>query len=128
MCQTKNRDLLRNGHAADLATQGHGIADIIDGIGKIENRLADIPVRSEVREMIKEGLAIHIASCDAARDDSTKPEDKNRFRLAIGKLLGFEAEGRTGVIITAVFWLIVGFIAYYVIPRVGEWLGLWQAK
>lgn len=112
MCQTKNRDLLRNGHAADLATQGHGIADIIDGIGKIENRLTEIPTRFEVREMVQEGLAIHIASCDAARDDARdekqeKQKEHNRLKVLGGKF-GLEAEGKPGILVGLFVGLGVG--------------------
>lgn len=125
MCNMTNRDKLRNGDAGNPVVQGQATADIIDGIAKIEKRLGEIPVRSEVREMIQEGLSIHIQSCDAARDG--KPAESNKFKLGAGKL-GVEAEGRAGVIITAVIWVTVGVVLYAAIPRVVEWIAAWASR
>lgn len=126
MCQTTNRDLLRNGHAADSETQGHALADIIDGLGSIEKRLGEIPTRSEVREMIHDSLRIHVESCDAARDDGQA--DPNKLEFGLGKILGLKAEGRVGSFLVVLLW-VAGIVAVILsIPHVAEWLGFWGAK
>ena len=85
MCETKNRDALRNGHKGDLGTIGLATADIIDALIGVQAQLKDIPTRSEVREMIHDSLRIHVETCDAARDDGRKQPESNKFKLALSK-------------------------------------------
>lgn len=122
MCQTTNRDLLRNGHAADLATQGHGIADIIDGMKELEKRVDEIPTRSEVQQMIDSGLGIHIKTCAEARPKPAQPEPVE-FHLGKG---GLEMKGRAAMLAGSVLGGAVVFFLVKAIPYIKEWVALWK--
>ena len=122
MCEMKNRDALRNGHAADLATQGHALADLLDAMKDVQTKLDHIPTRNEVREMIHSSLQIHVETCDAARDDG------GGAVLSLGKG-GLSAKGRAGV--KAALW-VVGLLAAlimalgWVAPRLAELVAAWK--
>lgn len=122
MCETKNRDALRNGHGGDLKTIGLATADVIDALIGVQAQLKEIPTRSEVREMIHDSLRIHVESCDAARDDG------GGAVLSLGKG-GLSAQGRAGV--KAALW-IVGLIIGVILalgfagPRLAELVEAWK--
>jgi len=119
MCEMKNREALRNGHAADPTTQGHALADILDAVSDIQRALGQIPTRSEVREMIHDSLRIHVESCDAARDDGSTHH--NKFKVALAKF-GLEAEGLGGVFFGTVLGLGLAWLIKNVAPYIGSWL------
>lgn len=126
MCKTENREALRNGHAADLATQGHAIADILDALSGLETQLREIPTREEVRNMIDHSLHNHLETCAVARTAAPqKPAEKNVFKLS---KMGIEAEGRSGVIFGALCGIIVVLVLLKVAPFVGSWIQNWGAK
>jgi len=122
MCETKNRDALRNGHGGDLTTIGLATADVIDALIGVQAQLKEIPTRNEVREMIHSSLQIHVETCDAARDDG------GGAVLSLGKG-GLSAKGRAGV--KAALW-VVGLLAAlimalgWVAPRLAELVAAWK--
>lgn len=120
MCETKNRDALRNGHGGDLKTIGLATADAIDALIGIQAQLKEIPTRSEVREMIHDSLRIHVETCDAARDDGRAPEP-NKFKLGLAKF-GLEAEGKAGVMLGAVIGIALALLVRSVAPNIASWL------
>lgn len=126
MCETKNRDALRNGHKGDLGTIGLATADIIDALIGVQAQLKDIPTRSEVREMIHDSLRIHVETCDAARDDGKTPE-QNKFKVGLAKF-GLEAEGRAGVVLGALIGLALAWLVFGVAPYILSWLQAFFAK
>lgn len=136
MCDMTNRDKLRNGDAGNPVVQGHATADILDGMVGMEKqlkailqRLADIPTRSEVREMQREGMQIHVESCEHARRSmGAGAAEANKVKLAVGKFLGFEATGKLGMILSALFWAIVGGVTVWAIANAGELGSLWGGK
>lgn len=119
MCETKNRDALRNGNKGDLGTIGLATADVIDALIGVQAQLKEIPTRNEVRDMIHSSLQIHVESCDAARDG--KPAEANKFKFGGGKF-GIEAEGRMGVLFGAVLGAVAAVLLIKVAPYVGSWL------
>ena len=127
MCETKNRDALRNGHKGDLGTIGLATADIIDALIGVQAQLKDIPTRSEVREMIHDSLRIHVETCDAARDDGKKQPESNKFKLALAKF-GLEAEGKAGVFLGTVIGLALAGLVWGVAPFILSWLQAFFAK
>ena len=110
------RDQLRNGHAADKQVQGHALAAIIDSLEDLHKALADLPSRSEVREMINNSLDIHLDSCSARMP---KADDPTSFK--IGKI-GLEVRGKAGVYAGVLFGgLVVGGLMW-VAPYIATWL------
>lgn len=126
MCETKNRDALRNGHGGDLKTIGLATADAIDALIGIQAQLKEIPTRSEVREMIHDSLRIHVETCDAARDDGRAPET-NKFKLGLAKF-GLEAEGKSGVMLGALIGLALAWLVWGVAPFILDWLKAFFGK
>lgn len=124
MCRTDNREALRNGHAADLATQGHALADVLDSLAGIETQLRAIPTRDEVRDMITTSLRVHIETCDHARDDHSKPEP-TKFHLGKG---GLEMEGRAAMLAGVALGGVTVLFLLKAIPYVKEWLVAWFSR
>ena len=127
MCESKNKEALRNGHAGDPVTQGHALADLLDAVGGIEDKLrnvqktlGEIPTRSEVRDMIHSSLQIHVETCDAARDG--KPVQPDKFKFGIGKFFGIEAQGNRGVLFGALLGIGAAILVFKVAPYLKEWL------
>ena len=126
MCDMKNRDALRNGHAADQATQGHALADILDAVSDIQKLLGQIPTRHEVREMIGEAMKTHVRTCAAARDG--KPSEPDKFKVGIGKFFGLEAQGSRGVLFGALIGGGAAWLLFEVAPHIEAWLGAALAR
>ena len=112
---TKDAELrqeLLNGGGTDMATQSRALEWIME-------RLASIPTRDEVREMMHNGLAIHVESCAAAR---SKPSALSKFSLSKA---GVEGQG-WGVATVLVLAVVIGFVLFYAIPHLAEWLVAWK--
>ena len=77
----------------------------------------------EMREINHSGIQTHLESCSAARTvqaAQSKPDEKNSLKLAIGKFLGFEAQGKVGMVLSAIFWAIVGAVVFGIIMHAKE--------
>lgn len=116
MCDQNIKKRLLNGDGESMKAQSEGIANLMDSSDKILAFLHAFKV--EMFAYIDNSLAIHAKSCGEARvssevaNASKKPaEEKNSLKLAIGKFLGFEAHGKVGMILSALFWIIVGAVA-----------------
>jgi hypothetical protein len=136
MCDTKTiKELEENDGVESLSVQSRALAQLMRAMNgmqaqmtHMQERLADIPVRSEVREIVKENISIHANSCGEARtaaNKSSKPDEKNSLKLAVGKFLGFEAQGKAGMVLSAIFWGIVGAVIMFAIMNPKGVSGLW---
>jgi len=123
MCETRNAVALRNGKAADPVTQGHALADIIDSIKGIEDRVKDLPTTEEVLQIVEKSLSIHISTCRAARGN--KGGKLSKFHLGKG---GLDAEGGGGIVLGAFFGVAASFIVYVIAPYLKQWLELYFSK
>lgn len=127
MCNANVKKELRNGSGESLRMQSLGIAELMDSS---EATLAFLhEFKSEIFEYIDKSLSIHANTCANARSvregkTDTKQEE-NKLKLAIGKFLGFEAQGKAGMAISAIFWAIIGAVATVAIFHAGELAGLW---
>lgn len=121
MCETKNAKKLRSTEEVDLKTLALTTADAIDALVAIQKQLQNIPVRSEIREMIQEGLSIHAATCDHARNGDKKAEEPNEFHVG-GKIIKLEAKGKAGVFVGAVLGIAITVLLIASIPHLGDWL------
>lgn len=125
MCDKKNATALRNGHAGDPVTQGHAIADIVDAVSEISERLKEIPTRKEVFAMLENNLKVHIESCEHARRSANPPQrlpkssKPSRFKLWKG---GLEAEGVGGILLGLALGLSISFLIYVAVPYLSGWL------
>ncbi len=140
MCDMNLCRDLENGGGNSMAKQSLALSKIMqtqEAQGKtmerIVKRLAAIPVRSEVREIVKENISVHADSCANARKVSpaqaqSKPPEENKVKLAVGKFLGFEATGKLGMFLSALFWAIVGGVTVWAIANAGELGSLWGGK
>ena len=106
---------LRNGHAADLQTQGHALAEIIDKMNMLHEKIAMLPNRSEVREMMNNAIANHVLSCSAGRQNN----DNSLFEL--GKT-GLKAVGKNGILVTAVVSVCLVYIITKISPYIMDWI------
>lgn len=141
MCDTKTiKELEENDGVESLSVQSRALAQLMRAMNgmqeqmtHMQERLADIPVRSEVREIVKENISVHANSCGEARsralqaaaNQSSKPDEKNSLKLAVGKFLGFEAQGKAGMVLSAIFWGIVGAVIMFAIMNPKGVAGLW---
>jgi len=123
MCETRNRDALRNGHKGDLGTIGLATADIIDALIGVQSQLKDIPTRSEVREMVQASLNIHVESCEHAAKSlgAAAHAESNKFKVGLAKF-GLEAEGRAGVLFGALIGIGLAWLVYSVAPHIIGWI------
>lgn len=120
MCNQNIKKRLLNGEANSMEAQSEGIANLMDSSDKILDFLHQF--KAEVLEYIDNSLSIHAKSCGAARTAATqqKPDEKNSLKLAIGKFLGFEAQGKVGMALSALFWALVGAVAFGIILNAAE--------
>lgn len=136
MCDMNLCRDLENGGGNSMEKQSLALSKIMqtqEAQGKTMDRLvkqiADIPTRSEVREMQREGMQIHVESCEHARRSiGTGAAEANKVKLAVGKFLGFEATGKLGMFLSALFWAIVGGVTVWAIANAGELGSLWGGK
>lgn len=105
---------LRNGGGSDLATQSRALARILD-------KLADIPTRGEVREMVHNALSIHSESCASARGKAGGGV-VSKLKLSKGEVEG-QGWGVASLIIIAV---LAALILALSIPHVAQWFALWK--
>lgn len=131
MCDTNTIDDLENGGGESLRVQSRALAQLMRAsngmqqqMSKMQARLAAIPVRSEVREIVRENISVHSDSCANARKSSvpsapSKPEE-NKVELAVGKILGFKASGKLGMFLSAAFWIAVGIVICVAIFHANE--------
>ena len=124
MCDANVKKELRNGSGESLRMQSLGIAELMDSS---ERTLAFLhEFKSEIFEYIDKSLSIHSTTCANERSRSDrKQEEENKLKLSVGKLMGFEAQGKAGVAISAIFWAILGAVATVAIFHAGELAGLW---
>lgn len=119
MCDAGTIHELENGGGESLRVQSKALAQIM-------RALNDIPKRDEVRSMIETSLAVHSNACSASRSvevvaqSAAKPPEKNSLKLAVGKWMGFEAQGKAGVILSAIFWAILGGVIMFVVMHANE--------
>mgnify|MGYP007070229442 CR=1 FL=1 len=136
MCDMNLCRDLENGGGNSMEKQSLALSKIMqtqESQGKTMDRLvkqiADIPTRSEVREMQREGMQIHVESCEHARRSiGAGAAEANKVKLAVGKFLGFEATGKLGMFLSALFWAIVGGVTVWAIANAGELGSLWGGK
>lgn len=132
MCDTNTIDDLENGGGESLRVQSRALAQLMRAsngmqqqMSKMQARLAEIPVRSEVREIVKENISVHADSCANGRKTPSaqvpaKPPEENKVELAVGKILGFKASGKLGMFLSAAFWIAVGFVICVAILHANE--------
>jgi hypothetical protein len=141
MCDMNLCRDLENGGGNSMEKQSLALSKIMqtqEAQGKtmehIVKRLGAIPVRSEVREIVKESISVHSDSCANARKTSTpqaqaqtpaKPPEENKVELTVGKVLGFRAQGKLGMVLSALFWIAVGVVGCVAIAHAGELAGWW---
>lgn len=124
MCDTNIKEGLRNGAGGSMEMQSKGIAELMDSSDKILAFLHQF--KAEMFGYIDNSLSIHANSCGAARaveaaaQSSAKAPEKNSLKLAVGKFLGFEAQGKVGMVISAIFWIAVGAIIAFAIIHINE--------
>jgi hypothetical protein len=106
------RHALLNGGGNDLATQSRALERILA-------KLEKIATREEMQAEIHNSLAIHIESCAAAR---AKPSPLSKFSLSRA---GVEGQG-WGVATVLVLAVVLGFVLFYAIPHLAEWLIAWK--
>lgn len=130
MCDLNLCNELENGGGGSMQKQSLALSKIMqaqDAQGKtmetMAKRLANLPDRTEVREMIKEGLSIHIDSCDAARDG--KPSPVEEFVFGKG---GLTMKGRTSLLVGLALGGGVVWFLVKAIPNIEAWLKLWMAR
>ncbi len=132
MCDMNLCRDLENGGGNSMEKQSLALSKIMqtqEAQGKtmerIVKRLAEIPVRSEVREIVKENISVHADSCAKGRKTPSaqvpaKPPEENKVELAVGKLLGFKASGKLGMVLSAAFWIAVGIVICVAIFHANE--------
>ena len=124
MCDTNIKEGLRNGAGGSMEMQSKGIAELMESSDKILAFLHQF--KAEMLAYIDNSLSVHANSCGAARaveaaaQSSTKAPEKNSLKLAVGKFLGFEAQGKAGMVISAIFWIAVGAIIAFAIVHINE--------
>ncbi len=126
MCQLKNCEALRNGHAADLATQGHAIADLLESMANVESRVRELPTRKEVLDIVEESLSVHTQTCAAGRKWSGKQKPGAPSKFKLGKWL--EAEGSGALMFGTILGAMIMAVIFKISPYVTEWLGAWFSK
>lgn len=124
MCKMDNCKALRNGHAADLATQGHALADALDSLAAIESQLKELPTRNEVLKIVEESLSIHTMTCSHARGARQK-HGSSKLKLGKG---WFEAEGPGGMALGAFLGGGLVALVYLVAPHLKQWLEVWFSR
>jgi uncharacterized protein YdbL (DUF1318 family) len=126
MCQLKNCEALRNGHAADLATQGHAIADVLESVATIEAHVKELPTRKEVLDIVETSLSVHTSACAAGRKliGRVKPGQPSKFKL--GKWL--EAEGSGAMMFGVILGAMLMVVIFKISPYITEWLRTWFSK
>lgn len=128
MCDKTNAVALRNGHAGDPVTQGHAIADIVDAVSDIKDKLDEIPTRKEVLNIVQESLLIHTQTCAHARKTNEKPAKPvkttpSKFKLGKGWL---EAEGAGGIVLGIVLGALLTIMVVMARPYIAQWIELFR--
>jgi len=127
MCDQNIKKRLLNGGGDDMKTQSEGIANLMDSTDKILAFLHKFKI--EIFAYIDNAISVHANSCGNARvaasAQASKPDEKNSLKLAVGKFLGFEAQGKAGMVLSAIFWGIVGAVIMFAIMNPKGVSGLW---
>ena len=143
MCDMNLCRDLENGGGNSMEMQSLALSKIMqtqEAQGKtmesMAERIAKLPDRTEVREMVDTALGVHADSCANGRKTASPqqvqppamPQEENKVKLAVGKFLGFEAQGKVGMFLSALFWAIVGAVVFAAILHAAELSGVWGGK